>query len=119
MRNKSYDSVKVFSAPSRDEILARIRSSLPRLRDVLPLHAVYLFGSYARGDYSPGSDVDVLVVYRGARREDAYALAWDALDVPKLQLHIYSLEEFDALKGQKPSPLDVMLREAVLLWAAD
>ncbi len=26
------------------------------------LRAVYLYGSYARGDYRPGSDVDVMIV---------------------------------------------------------
>jgi predicted nucleotidyltransferase len=29
------------------------------------LRGVYLYGSYARGDFHPGSDVDVLVVLEG------------------------------------------------------
>src|SRR3970040_1277277 len=31
------------------------------------LKAVYLYGSYARGDYRPGSDVDVMILLKGYR----------------------------------------------------
>ena len=37
------------------------------------LKAVYLFGSYARGDYNEGSDLDVMVVL------DTYKSYWDEL----------------------------------------
>ena len=39
-----------------------------------------LFGSYARGDWGPDSDVDVLVVVRGLtepERREIFDLAWD------------------------------------------
>lgn len=116
MRRQSLGSVRVFSAPGRDEILARLRASLARLRATLPLQSVYLFGSYARGNYAPGSDVDVLVVYEGGPLEDAYRRAWDALAIPGLQLHIYREEEFQELRRQRPSPLDALLRGALLVW---
>ena len=32
------------------------------------LKGVYLYGSYARGDYQPGSDLDILVVLREYQR---------------------------------------------------
>ena len=31
------------------------------------LKAVYLYGSYARGDYRPGSDVDVMILLKSYR----------------------------------------------------
>lgn len=31
------------------------------------LNAVYLYGSYARGDYRPGSDVDVMILLKNYR----------------------------------------------------
>lgn len=31
------------------------------------LKAVYLYGSYARGDYRPGSDVDVMILLKNYR----------------------------------------------------
>lgn len=95
MRKQSYGSVKIFS-PSRDraEVVRHIRERLPALAAALPLHRVVLFGSYARGDYTVRSDVDVLVVYAGSPRPDAYALVRRALDLPGLQPHVYSEEEY-------------------------
>jgi len=37
------------------------------------LRAVYLFGSYARGDYNENSDLDVMIVL------DTYKSYWDEL----------------------------------------
>jgi hypothetical protein len=36
---------------------------------VLPFRAVYLFGSHARGDARPDSDVDLCIVADGATRQ--------------------------------------------------
>ena len=38
------------------------------------LKAVYLYGSYARGDYRPGSDVDVMILLND------YKSYWDELN---------------------------------------
>lgn len=38
------------------------------------LKAVYLYGSYARGDYRPGSDVDVMILLKD------YKSYWDELN---------------------------------------
>ena len=52
------------------KVPARIRKLMKELKEVLAqiygdkLKAVYLYGSYARGDYRQGSDVDVMVVIR-------------------------------------------------------
>ncbi len=49
---------------------ANIRNLLKELKEGLvhlygtKLKAVYLYGSYARGDYSTGSDVDVMIVLK-------------------------------------------------------
>jgi predicted nucleotidyltransferase len=50
--------------PSLEEILQRLRHELAQvLAD--QLEAVILFGSRARGEAQPDSDIDVLVVVRG------------------------------------------------------
>jgi predicted nucleotidyltransferase len=59
---------------------------------------VVLFGSWARGRHTVASDVDVLVVYRGPARPDAYARVKRALDVARLEPHVYSDSEHDAVQ---------------------
>jgi predicted nucleotidyltransferase len=44
----------------RDEIIAKLKKAEPALRD-FGVAALYLFGSHARGEAQPGSDVDVFV----------------------------------------------------------
>lgn len=55
--------------PAVQDALARFREAMrPRFGD--RLLALKLFGSYARGEAWEESDVDVLVLLRGATRED-------------------------------------------------
>ena len=54
------------SLASQRETLARCLEAMDR---VLPLRAVYLFGSHARGDARPDSDVDLCLVASGAERQ--------------------------------------------------
>jgi predicted nucleotidyltransferase len=74
-----------------------------------------LFGSYAKGTYTVGSDVDLLVVYRGESRPDAYALVKRALSVPRLEPHLYTVAEYEAAA----STVARMVRGGVTLFDAD
>ena len=73
MRQRSSGSVKVFYPPwNREALLVRLREGVTALREVLPLVRVVLFGSYARGRQTVASDIDLLVIYAGEMRGDAY-----------------------------------------------
>jgi predicted nucleotidyltransferase len=48
-----------------DDLTSAIRSLEPRLRQELCVRALYVFGSVARGEASPTSDVDLLVEFDG------------------------------------------------------
>ena len=54
------------SLAAQRETLARC---LEAMNQVLPLRAVYLFGSHARGDARPDSDVDLCLVAEGAEQQ--------------------------------------------------
>jgi uncharacterized protein len=47
----------------REAILATLRAALPGLRQRWPIHALGVFGSTARDDARPDSDVDILVEF--------------------------------------------------------
>jgi predicted nucleotidyltransferase len=51
---------------SQRETLAHCLEAMDR---VMPLRAVYLFGSHARGEGRPDSDVDLCIVADGAERQ--------------------------------------------------
>jgi len=49
--------------PNADDILTTLRTALPELRRRWPIHSLALFGSVARGDAGPASELDVLVEF--------------------------------------------------------
>lgn len=87
---------------------ARVRGAAQRWADRLARErpevvAVGYFGSYARGDWGPGSDLDVVVLctacaepfgLRGAR--------YDATELPvPADVLVYTLEEWRRLEGSR------------------
>ena len=99
MRTRSSGSVRIFyPAFDKAELLRTLRECLGHLESKLPLVRVVLFGSYARGTHTVGSDVDVLVVYRGEPRPDAYALTKRALGIPRLEPHLYTEAEYEGAR---------------------
>ena len=79
---------------TRDEILGVLAREKPRLAERYPIHSLALFGSYARGDQGPTSDVDLVV------------------DVePTVGLEFVTLaDELEALLGV---PVDLVSRRAI------
>jgi predicted nucleotidyltransferase len=70
------------------QTLARCLEAMDR---VLPLRAVYLFGSHARGEAGPDSDVDLCIVADGAEQQLEAArrfreAIWDVWPRPPLTL---------------------------------
>jgi uncharacterized protein len=98
MRKISTSSVRIFYPRFDTAWLVRaLRARIERLGGVLPLRRVVLFGSYATGRYTVASDVDLLVVYQGEPRPDAYALVKRTLNIPGLEPHLYTEAECEAL----------------------
>src|SRR3990170_7801764 len=85
MRRGSSSSVKIsYPRYSRQEVLNRLAAGVIALQQRLPLKRVVLFGSYASGRFTAASDIDVLVVYEGEPRPDAFALIKRTLDLPRI-----------------------------------
>lgn len=88
--------LRAYPRWTRDALVRHLREKLPSLAAHLPLVRVVIFGSYARGRATAASDVDLLVVYAPPRRDDAYGLVRKALEIPGLEPHLYTTEEFVA-----------------------
>jgi len=107
--------VTVFYPPwNREALLVRLHEGVTALREVLPLVHVVLFGSYARGRQTVASDIDLLVVYAGAVRDDVYALVRRTLDIRRLEPHVYAEEEY----AQVSETLEHMVQDGITVYSA-
>ena len=99
MRKVSSGSVKIFYPRlDREELLGLLGERMAVLAKELPLRRVVLFGSYAAGTYTVASDIDLLVVYEGEPRAEAYALVKRALQIPRIEPHVYAESEYEQVK---------------------
>lgn len=116
MPTRSFGSVRVsYPDHSREELIALLREGIPALAGVLPLRRVTLFGSWARGRATAHSDIDLLVIYDGDPREDAYVKVRRAIRLRGLEPHVYTAAEAASIT----STLERMTRDGVELFEAD
>jgi predicted nucleotidyltransferase len=106
--------VKIFYPKFKKEDLIEILSQrILKLKEDLPIVRVFLFGSYAKGNYKVGSDIDILIIYKGKPIKDAYKLTKLKLCIPRLEPHIYSEEEFKNMEYK----INKMLEGGILLYS--
>jgi predicted nucleotidyltransferase len=111
----------VFEAEgkSNETLLAALRSFVPE-----NVYSAVLFGSYARGDMRPGSDIDVLLVGVDQAAADAAVESMDAANSAMMATFGapvsamgYTLERVRALRGAG-SFIDDVFRDGVVLRGA-
>jgi predicted nucleotidyltransferase len=120
LRTQSYGTVEVTSV-DRDALVAELGRSVERLaREAPEVEEVHLFGSFARNDYTPESDVDLLVVVDRCEvpfleRPDPYRdfFAGVPLDV---NLTVYTRDEMRRLRQHESGFLNRVSAEARLLF---
>lgn len=116
MQKQLSSSAKVFYPPfSREEVVHRLKSKVADLRQVLPVTCIVLFGSYARGRHTVASDIDVLVIYVGEPREDAYAVVKKTLALRGLEPHVYADAEARAMRDT----IARMTRDGVVIYGSE
>jgi predicted nucleotidyltransferase len=112
----SSSSVRIFYPEfDREKLIKILKEKLNDLKGKISLHRVILFGSYSYGRHTVGSDVDLLIVYDGEARDDAYAMVKRTINIPRLEPHIYTHEEYQILK----STLDKMTKNGVVLFSKE
>lgn len=87
------------------------------------LERVILYGSRARGDEKPDSDLDVLIVLHQSSKDESdtihritYQLMWDREFHPLISLNIIDSEHYRLLQDSGSSYLGNILREGKPLW---
>jgi predicted nucleotidyltransferase len=110
-RTSSYSARVVYPRFSLDELVAELRSRLPGLTEKLPIRRVVLFGSWTHGRATAYSDIDLLVIYAGPVRGDAYRTVRLSIPLRGLEPHVYSEDEAESLR----STLDRMIEGGITL----
>jgi len=93
-------SVKVYYPKlDKEKVVSLLKEKARDLSKELPIKLMTLFGSYATGRYTAASDVDVLAVVSGLNKGELYSRIYQELDINNLQLHLYTVEEYEKLKS--------------------
>jgi hypothetical protein len=109
---------RVLKWPDRSAVDAAVRhwGAELRRRHSEIVHIGY-FGSYARGDWGVGSDVDLIIVV--ARAEEPFerrAALWRPARLPvPADVFVYTLEEWQSLAAARGRFVQTLQREAVWL----
>lgn len=89
------------------------------------LWLLVLYGSYARGEAQPDSDVDLFVVMRQASeavyekvRQVAYSVMWEADFAYVFSLYLTDVYHYQTLEQHGSSFLRNIQREGKILWKA-
>ncbi|MDP2753779.1 MAG: nucleotidyltransferase domain-containing protein [Nitrospirota bacterium] len=112
MQRKYSSSVQVFYPRfDRETIIKILKEKVKVLKKELPVSMVVLFGSYAKNNYTIKSDVDLLVVYKGELK-GAYEKVKKAVDIYGIEPHVYSKEEYAAMKDT----IERMVEDGVVIF---
>jgi len=93
--------------------IAEIKSYIIPIVEKYPIEKVILYGSYARGDATDTSDIDLVVESRGRlRNRKIFALGGELLDVLPVRVDVY-----DILEIANPSTMyDNIQKEGVIVY---
>ena len=93
----------VFAWPDRDLVVREARRWAEEQRRARPnLVRFGFFGSYARGDWGPGSDLDIVAIVRESETPFAERpLAWDLMPLPvPAEILVYTEEEWARMHAE-------------------
>jgi predicted nucleotidyltransferase len=104
-----------YPALTREQVIRRLKHARVNLEKRLPVSRIILYGSYAEGRYTASSDIDVIVVYEGKERPDAYKIVMDEARLPRLEPKIYTVDQFNALTLQSPRFAAILQKEGIVI----
>lgn len=109
----------VIKWPDQDQVDAAAREWAANVAPEHPeLVKLGYFGSYARGDWGVGSDLDVVALVADSELSFAERpMAWDLLSLPvPAEIVIYTLVEWQELKEEGARLVETIDREVVWLY---
>jgi len=113
MQKKLLNSVKIFYPRySQREVIDRIKKSIPELKKLIEIKRVILFGSYAKGNFTAKSDIDILIIYSEYKNENLFKEIKKTINLYNLQPHLFTEKEY---KKQKEI-IDRMIKDGIQIY---
>ncbi len=117
MQREPSDSVDVIYPISRERVLSWVDQFARTVLERGGIRDVWLFGSYATGEFTYRSDVDICVVLEDSDTIWDYASLiseYQQISVdPEPQFHIYRLSDFDRLLKEGSGFLRTLVSEGI------
>ncbi|NLI80854.1 MAG: nucleotidyltransferase domain-containing protein [Deltaproteobacteria bacterium] len=100
----------------QEKLRTWVKGVLPNRADLL---RVGYFGSYARGDWGVGSDLDLLIIVRTSSQPfERRAAEWNTMDLPvPADVLVYTEEEWQALMRRVGRFSEMLRREVIWIHA--
>jgi len=112
-------SSRVLKWPDRGFVITAVQEWVERQVILHPeLRGVGYFGSYARGDWGVGSDLDLLIIVDHVDQETMErALGWDTVNLPvPVDVFVYSAAEWEK-RCQEQSFFRQVRKEVVWVYS--
>ncbi|MFQ6071438.1 MAG: nucleotidyltransferase domain-containing protein [Methanosarcinales archaeon] len=95
-----------------------IKQIIHQIINLKKIHKIILFGSFARGDYHQGSDIDLVIV--GDFKERFFDRIGKILDLNDtdfdLEPLVYTPEEFDKMIKEKRLFLQEVMNDGIIVY---
>jgi predicted nucleotidyltransferase len=113
MQKRLLNSVRIFYPLfKKEELISRLKERTSSLKKELSLKKVILFGSWAKGNSKLSSDIDLLVIYDGKIKKDVFKTLKKIINIPLLEPHVYSEEEYKKIKNK----IDKMVDNGIIIY---
>ncbi len=92
-----------------ENLFNEIKAFASRLKKILSVKEVYLYGSFAKGELHEGSDIDLVIV--GDFKEGFFDRIGKIMDLTDLPIEplVYTTQEFEELKKlQNPFIMEIL-----------
>jgi predicted nucleotidyltransferase len=109
--------VKIRYPKNKEEVLKLVNKWIEKLVNKFSIHSVILFGSYAKGTYTYGSDTDILLIFNEELSfEQVMSLALAVSLEIDWQIHLYSLDDFNKGLSNKNAFFNTILKDGLVLF---
>ncbi len=118
LRSASYDTVRIEYAVPKKRVEKALQLYLKRIRSKIHLRQAILFGSYAKGNYSSDSDIDIAIVADRFPENQAvrYALLKESILGQDLQPFAYTVTEWREMAKTRSGFFQDILKHGKILY---